>query len=71
MRDDEESVELEDVEVEHKTEMALLCIIEGQKHWIPFSQIVEDDSELGHWSKKGEVGLLVISEWLATEKGIV
>ena len=71
LRDTDERVELEDVMVEHKTDSALLCIIDNQQHWIPFSQIDEDESELTKESSKNDVGMLVISEWLAIEKKLV
>jgi hypothetical protein len=41
--------------------------IEGKWVWMPVSQ-VDDDSEV--W-KPGQEGQLVVSEWIAIEKGLV
>ena len=60
-------VRLEDVFVLAETTKALLVDIDGEEHWIPTSQI-DDDSEV---YKKGQEGQLVISDWIAGEKGIV
>jgi hypothetical protein len=60
-------VEIEDVFIKAATPKALLCVIDGKEHWIPQSQI-DDDSEV--W-QKDDVGKLVISEWIATEKGLI
>lgn len=40
---------------------------EAETIWIPKSQ-VHDDSEV--W-KKGQVGKLVVTEWIAEEKGLI
>jgi hypothetical protein len=71
LRDTDERVTFDDVMIEHKTDSALLCVIDNQKHWIPYSQIDEEESELTKESSKRDVGMLVISEWLAIEKGLV
>jgi hypothetical protein len=55
--------EIEDVKVVAETAAALLCKIEGEKQWIPRSQI-DDESEC---RDKGDEGTLVISQWLATQ----
>ena len=60
-------VEFEGVVCTRATDKALLCRIDGKDHWIPQSQI-DDDSEV---YKEGDEGTLVISEWLATQKGLV
>lgn len=60
-------VEIEDVFVKASTSKALLCVIDSKEYWIPQSQ-VDDDSEV--W-KKDDFGILVISEWIATEKGLI
>ena len=62
-----EKVSFESVTVVRATEKALLCRIDGKEHWIPQSQI-DDDSEV---YREGDEGTLVISEWLATQKGLV
>jgi hypothetical protein len=51
----------------HQTEKAVLVEIDDEKHWIPQNQI-HDDSEV--W-KKGDVGELVITQWIAEKCGLV
>lgn len=62
-------VEFDDCKVirESASGAAILCLIDGEEHWIPQSQ-VHDDSEI--W-KPGDEGKLVITEWIALEKGLV
>ena len=62
-----EKVEIQNVTVAHETDNALLVIIDGEKLWIPKSHI-DDDSEV---YKKDTEGTLVISEWIAKEKGLI
>lgn len=50
-----------------ETEKALLIRVEGGEHWIPKSQMNEDESDV---QTQGDVGSLVISEWIAKEKGL-
>ncbi len=50
-----------------KSELALWCSIDGKEECIPQSQI-SDDSEV--W-KPGQEGKLVISEWIALQKGLI
>ena len=59
-------VEFEDVECELETDAALLCWIDGEKHWIPKSQ-VDDDSEV---YAEGHKGQLVVSQWICEQKGL-
>lgn len=49
-----------------ETTGALLVDIDGGQHWIPKSQI-DDDSEV---YKEDDTGELIISEWIAAQKGI-
>ena len=56
-----------DVRAIRATDSALLVAIDGREVWIPQSQI-DDESEVYEVGQEGE---LVISEWLATQKGIV
>lgn len=49
-----------------ETEKALLVDIDGEEHWLPKSQI-HDDSEV--YAEGGE-GVLVITEWIAEQKGL-
>jgi len=60
-------VTFHDVTVEHDSGKSLLCIIEGEKIWIPHSQITEDSEVY----KMGTEGDLVITEWIAEQKGLV
>lgn len=64
---DYRDVELEDVEAIGTTDKAVLCVIEGKKHWIPQSQI-RQDSEV--W-KQGDKGTLIISQWIAEQKELL
>lgn len=50
-----------------QTDRALRVVIDGEKYWIPQKQI-HDDSEV---YKDGDEGELVISEWIAKEKGLL
>lgn len=49
------------------TDKALLVEVDGEELWIPHSQI-DDDSEV---YREGDAGQLVISEWIAKQKGLV
>ena len=66
---EDDYVELEDVICtgQSASKLALSCIINGQRFWIPQSQI-HDDSEV---YKMCDRGTLVITFWLAKEKGLV
>lgn len=63
----DETVSLDDVECIKETDAALLCVIDGDEVWIPKSQ-VHEDSEV---RQEGSSGTLVITEWIAREKGLV
>lgn len=60
-------VEFEGIKCTGETEKAILVKIEGTRHWIPKNQ-VDDDSDV---YKTGTDGTLIISEWIAKEKGLV
>ncbi len=62
-----ETVEFEDVFVEAETPSAILCHINGKKHWIPQSQVYAD-SEVWHVEDEGT---LVITRWFAEKEGLV
>jgi hypothetical protein len=49
------------------TDAALLVEIDGRQFWIPQSQI-DDDSEV---YQAGDEGELVVSQWIAEQKGLV
>ena len=63
---EEQLREFDGVVCEAETEKALLVIIGGDKHWMPKSQI-RDGSEV---NAKGDEGKLVVTEWIAEQKGI-
>jgi len=64
---DRNSVEFSDVKAIAETEVALLCEVDGEEVWLPKSQ-VQDESEV--W-QKGDEGTLVVSEWIAKQKGLL
>lgn len=67
----EEPVRIDNCEVIAVGRHAILVNNEdwGEDLWIPDTQI-DDDSELYMQSKKGDKGALVISAWIAKQKGI-
>jgi hypothetical protein len=65
----DKTVTIENVKCKKETDRALLCIIEGEEVWIPKSQL-DDDSEVFNDGNNAE-GKLVITEWIATQKGLV
>jgi hypothetical protein len=64
--EEKEPVEFEDVKVEKETEMALLVEIEGDKYWVPKSQ-VHKDSEV---NEEGDEGTLITTRWWAEKEGL-
>jgi len=50
-----------------ETDAALLVEIDGKEWWIPKSQI-DESSEV---RAEDDEGTLVITEWIATEKGLI
>lgn len=68
LRENDKVVRFDDVSVVRETDAALLCEIEGQEHWIPKSQI-HDDSEV-YDGDSNSTGTLVVSEWIAKQKGL-
>ncbi len=65
----EGSTSLGQVTVRAKTDRALLCELpDGEEVWFPLSQI-HDDSEIYDSAQIGDTGELVVSEWLARQKG--
>jgi hypothetical protein len=61
-----EKIRIDDVTILRPTDMAVLCESDGSEYWIPQSQI-DDDSEV--W-EEGDEGMLVISKWIADQKGL-
>lgn len=52
------------------SDRALQVLFEGELFWIPYSQI-DDDSEMYDRKQIGKTGGLIISEWLARQKGLI
>lgn len=67
MTDFKRKVELEGVRGVKATKLALLCAIDEKEVWVPQSHI-DDDSEV---YAEGHEGTLVVSEWWATQEGLV
>ncbi len=65
MNADTVSFDVDDVEAE--SEKAILVDIDGEKTWVPKSQISED-SEV--YSKKSGGGELIVTRWWAEQRGL-
>jgi endo-beta-N-acetylglucosaminidase D len=65
-REEKEPVEFEDIKAEAETEKAILVEIEGDKYWVPKSQ-VHEDSEV---NEKGDEGILITTRWWAEKEGL-
>lgn len=63
------TVTLEDVRVVKATDKAVLVEYEEEEYWMPRSQIVVEESEV--YDVEGDHGALVITEWIAQQKGLV
>ncbi len=66
-RGSDRTVTIENVECIRESANAILVRIDGDEMWIPQSQ-VHADSEV--W-RKGDEGKLVITKWIAEQKGLV
>ena len=66
---EEKTVSFEGVVCKKATAKALLVEIDGEDYWIPLSQI-HDDSEVFDDDKNAD-GKLVVTEWIAQQKGLV
>jgi hypothetical protein len=64
--DEEPPVRIEGVTCIDESPKAIKVVIDKDAHWIPKSQ-VHDDSEV---YKKDDDGVLIISAWIAGEKGL-
>lgn len=59
--------EFDGVEAKRETDKALLCVFEGgREEWIPKSQI-DDESKV---RAEGDLGTLVVTKWIAEQKGL-
>lgn len=61
------TAEFENVKCIKVTPNAILCAIDGKEIWIPQSQ-VDDASEV---FSVGDEGTLIVTEWIAIQKGLV
>lgn len=69
LRPDDPTHSIDDVTCLKETANALLCAIDGEEVWIPKSQL-SDDSEVFNDGENSS-GRLVISEWIAKQKGMI
>lgn len=57
----------QEVEIEcrflRETDNAVLIEVEGEEHWIPLSQVSE--------MHKGKAGKIVMTQWIANQKGLI
>lgn len=60
------TVTIRDALVKVKTQKAILVDVDGEDYWIPLSQ-VDEESEV---FEKGDQGDLIITEWIAQQKGL-
>lgn len=63
----EDGERFEKARAKKETDRALLVEIDGEEHWIPKSQIL-DDSEV---YEEGGEGVLVVTTWIAKQKGLI
>lgn len=66
MTDFKDKAHFKNVKALRATDKALFCEINEEDHWIPRSQI-DDSSEV---YEEGHEGELVVSQWIADEKGL-
>lgn len=64
--EDQERVEL-DCRIIAESDKAIFCDFGDKREWIPLSQ-VSDDSEI--W-RAGDEGTLIVSRWIAKQKGLI
>lgn len=61
-----DGISLDDVRCTRETPKALLVVLEdGREEWIPKSQVTEDSEVYG----EGHHGTLVVTSWLAEQRG--
>lgn len=58
---------IEGAKVEHETPSAILVVVDEEPIWFPKTQI-DDESEV--W-REGHEGTLIVSEWIAKQKGLI
>ena len=57
----------EEVSVKVETDKAILVVIEDKEYWIPKSQIAEDSEVYA----QDTAGTLIVSQWIAQQKGLI
>lgn len=55
-----------DVEVLRTSDRAALMEIDGEEHWVAFSQIEDNGEDVA----KGFIGTLYLTRWICDENGI-
>lgn len=68
MKDGNEPVEYDCVEVLKETDRAWLCNVDGSEVWIPKSQLLDGSDDLHDGTD--DAFTIVVPMWLAVEKGI-
>lgn len=66
-REEKEPVSFDDIKCERATGKAILVEISGEEYWIPKSQIHEDSEVYD----EGHEGTLIITHWIAEQKGLI
>lgn len=64
-REESPAVRIAGVKCIAASERAILCIVDGEEHWIPQSQVTADSEVYG----LGHEGELVVTGWLARRRG--
>jgi len=64
--DRDECIKIKNVRCYAETGKAILVKINGEKHWMPLSQIHEDSEVFSI----GDTGSLIVSTWILEQKGI-
>ena len=59
-------VEVEVDECLRTTDAAALLVIDGEEHWVPFSQIEDNGESL----EEGFIGQLYLTRWICDQKEI-
>jgi hypothetical protein len=66
-RDGDETESFDNVRCKGETAAALLCVVGGDEHWIPKSQLAPESDV----QAEDDEGTLVVTSWLAKAKGLV
>ena len=60
-------VTLSDVEIVNETDLALCCLLRGERHWLAPSRLL-GGSTVHH---TGDLGVLVLAQDFAAERGLI